>query len=345
MKLLILGALLIGAAAGSAKVWDWSTAEDEFSAGYAQSKGLCRQVMGRTPPAADLPDKASAAALKDCSSEALYYGIGVKADPVKARQCALLEIAEKRDDSPFSGRVMLMTIYANGRGAKRDLDLAIHYACGIEGAPAESDGRVTHLAELKSKGWAGSDFDFCDDITSGLAGGYCASHAAEMAGTKRDAETAALLRGWTATERQAFETMRKAHGAFVDAHGGGEIDLSGTLRAALQISAEEKLRDELLGMIKALESGKAPAFSAAQLKAADAALNAEYRKFLASEAVGGDYPGAVSREGVRDAQRAWLRYRDAFLAFAAVKYPKVPRDSLAAWITRNRTRMWTEQGE
>ena len=35
--------------------------------------------------------------------------------------------------------------------------------------------------------------------------------------------------------------------------------------------------------------------------------------------------------------RAWLRYRDAFHAFAAVKYPRVPRDSLAAWLTRNRS--------
>ena len=43
---------------------------------------------------------------------------------------------------------------------------------------------------------------------------------------------------------------------------------------------------------------------------------------------------------VRDAQRAWIRYRDAFLAFAAIKYPQVPKESLAAWITRQRTEMW-----
>ena len=37
--------------------------------------------------------------------------------------------------------------------------------------------------------------------------------------------------------------------------------------------------------------------------------------------------------------RAWLGYRDAFLAFAAVKYPRVSRDSLAAWITQNRSQI------
>jgi hypothetical protein len=324
--------------------WDWSTDKDEYPE-YEKSKAICRQLSQREPPAGDMPDGATAAAPKGCSSEALYYGIGMKADPVKARQCALLEIAEKRDDSPFSGRTMLMTVYANGVGAKRDLDVAAHLACGIEGAPAESDGRVTHLAELKAKGWTGTDFSFCDDITSGLAGGYCAAHEADIAGAKRDAELAALIRGWAPADRQAFANLRKAHAAFVDAHGEGEIDLSGTLRAALQIGAEERLKDELLAMIRALEAGKSPRFSAGQAKAADAALNAGYRAFLSSEEVGGDHPGAITAEGVRDAQRAWLRYRDAFIAFAAVKYPKVPRDSIVAWVTQKRTKMWTEEGE
>ena len=35
---------------------------------------------------------------------------------------------------------MLMTIYANGVGAARDLDLATALACQVEGAAAKSDG-------------------------------------------------------------------------------------------------------------------------------------------------------------------------------------------------------------
>jgi uncharacterized protein YecT (DUF1311 family) len=58
-----------------------------------------------------------------------------------------------------------------------------------------------------------------------------------------------------------------------------------------------------------------------------------------------DAPGAVTREGIRDAQRAWIRYRDAFLAFAAVKFPAVPRADLAAWITEKRTEMLLDPGE
>jgi uncharacterized protein YecT (DUF1311 family) len=342
MKILIAIGLAAAAAAGAAQSWDWSTANDEISSSpeYASSKALCRQLRGHEPPAVDAPSPAAAAALKGCSSEALYYGIGMRADPVKARQCAFLEMRETRDDSFFSGRTMLMTIYANGVGARRDLDTAIHLACGVEGAPMESHGRVRHLAELKAKGWSGNDFHVCDDITSGYAMGFCAGHDADIAGAKRDAQLAAIVARWSPTERQAFEPLRKAHSAFVEAHGSGEIDLSGTARGAMVVGAEEMLRDQFLALIRSLEDGKAPHFSAAEYRAADTALNAGYRSFLASDAVGGDYPGGVSRQGVRDAQRAWLRYRDAFLAFAAVRYPKVPKDSLATLLTRQRAKMW-----
>ena len=342
MKVLTTLWLAMGAAAGGAQAWDWSTADDQFapSPEYASSKSLCRQVRGREPPVADAAPPAVAAGLEGCSSEALYYGIGVKADPVKARQCAFLEMKETSDESHFAGRAMLMTIYANGVGAKRDMDVAIHLACGVEGAPAESHGRVSHLAELKAKGWTGKDFHFCDDITSGYAGGVCAAHEAGIKGAKRESELAAITARWTPAQRQAFERLRKAHAAFAEAHSSGENDLSGTLRGAIAIGAEERLRDDLLDMIKRLEAGRAPRFTAADYRGADAALNSGYRNYLASDAVGGDFPGAVTRQGVLDAQRAWLRYRDAFLAFAATRYPQTPRESIATWITRKRTEMW-----
>lgn len=323
-------------AGGVEPPWDWGDSNDEWtsSPGFESSKALCRELRGREPPAADGPDAATAAALRGCDSEALYYGIGVPADPGRARQCAFLEAHREDGEGPFSGRAMLMTIYANGLGAKRDLDVAIHLACGVDGAPAESHGRVMHLAELRAEGGTGSDFHFCDDITSGLAGGYCAHHGARIAEAERAISLAALTGGWSETEREALARLKRAHDAYAEARSNGEIDLGGTLRAAFQVEAEEALKDELLDMLRRLAAGDTPSFTAAQFRAADAGLNAEYRKVMNGPF--DDYPGAVSKEGIRSAQRAWLRYRDAFLAFAAVKFPGVPRQSLAAWLTRQR---------
>src|SRR5690606_11815140 len=105
---------------------------------YAASVATCERVRDLQPQAADHPDAAQVQALADCDSEALYYGIGMAADPVRARQCALLEAETESDQySAFSGNGLLMTIYANGIGAERDLDLATAFACGIHGAPFE----------------------------------------------------------------------------------------------------------------------------------------------------------------------------------------------------------------
>lgn len=330
-----------GAALAAGQAGDWADDTSELTSGFEESKAICRSVRTREPPAGDRPDPGAAAALKGCDSEALYYGIGMKADPVKARQCAFLE-RESGDEQVLGGSVMLMTIYANGIGARRDLDVATHLACGLDGAPMESDGRIRHLAELKAQNWTGSDFHYCDDITSGLSMGYCAAHQARIDGEERKAALAALIAGWSDAERQALARLRQAHEAFVSARSDGEIDLNGTARAAMQIAAEEKAEAAFLDTLRRLAAGGAPAFSPADYRAADAALNAAYRETMAALPAAGSPdlgPGSVTREGVRAAQRAWLRYRDAFLAFARVKFPDLASDSLAAWLTRQRIEM------
>ena len=336
--MLLLGA---GAGAGLDQASDWADRTDDFSGGYEGSKAICRALKTKTLPASDMPSPAAVRALKGCDSEALYYGIGMPADPVRARQCAYAE-RDAGDEIVIGGSIMLMTIYANGVGAKRDLDLATHLACGIDGAPAESDGRVRHLAELEATGWAGTDFHYCDDITSGLAMGYCESHSARIAGARRNAALAALTRDWSAPKKAAFARLQTAHAAFVEAHGGGEVDLAGSARAAMSIAAEERARDEFLDIVRRLADGTAPRATSAGYRAADARLNIAYRKAI-SGAAGEDSVGAVTQSGIRTAQRAWLHYRDAFLAFARIGYKDLPQDSLAAWLTERRTAMLEER--
>jgi hypothetical protein len=331
-------AVALAVAAAAEPPWDWGDSKDRWASSpdFETSKAICRKLRDREPPESDRPDPAAARSLKGCDSEALYYGIGMPADPVRARQCAFLE-AEGDQGGVFWGRTILMTVYANGRGAKRDLDVATHLACGIEGAPMESHGRVTRLAGLKSKGWKGDDFHFCDDITSGLAMGYCQDHEAGLAGARREAVLAAMTGGWTGPEKRAFARLRAAHEAYAEAHGSGEVDLSGTARAAMAIAAEESLRDELVEVLERLRSGRPLPTSGARLEAEDSALNAAYRKRLREVGSDDSRIGAVTAGGVRAAERAWLRYRDSFLAFAAVKFRRVPRAELAAWLTLQRT--------
>lgn len=305
---------------------------------YARSQALCRGVAGREPAPADRPDAAISRALAGCDAEALYYGIGVARDPARARQCAFTQQPTDQMLEPFAGRAMLMTIYANGEGAGRDLDLAIRLACTLEGAePAEYDRRVIHLANLRARGWRGSNFSYCDDIDPGLGTGLCASHRAALARPQREAAQRALIARWTPEQRQAYEPLRRAFEEFVAASASGDLARGGSSHASLRNRLEQGLRDQFAEMLQQLEAGRAPRFTEGQFRTEDLQLNQAYRARLADERQY-DAPG-ISPESIQNAQRAWLRYRDAFLAFAAVKYPRVARASLAAWITQNRSQI------
>ena len=93
-------------------------------------------------------------------------------------------------------------------------------------------------------------------------------------------------------------------------------------------------RAEFLGLLRLLETGRLPAASAADFAAADRRLNQAY---AAARRGIGDMGGTVGWSDIQRTQRAWITYRDAFLAFAALRYPRVARSSLAAALTERRT--------
>lgn len=335
----VLACLLALTAAARAAAPDWADAPDAKGPSFAASREICRRLKGTAMPAADRPTPAEAAALSDCSSEALYYGIGRAADPRAARLCAVVEnrAADPQvTDYGFTGDRMLMTVYANGRGAARDLDLATALACRAGGAPAEIDGRVRHLARLKAEHWAGTDFSLCDDITSGLMEGVCADHQQLIARAARAQAFAALSARWTPAERAAWTPVRRAAAAFVDARGENEVDQSGSGRAAFVIGAEDKAERGLAALLADAEAGRIAPATPAEAAAADAALNRAYKALMArAPALARDT--TLKAADLAATQRSWLRLRDAWLAFAKLRYPALSPDALLARLTRDRT--------
>ncbi len=82
-----------GAAATEKTVWNWGTAIDTVAgdSSFEQSKAICRRLGASVIPSADRPSASEAKRLKDCDSQALYYGEGMSPDYVKARLCAIVE--------------------------------------------------------------------------------------------------------------------------------------------------------------------------------------------------------------------------------------------------------------
>jgi uncharacterized protein YecT (DUF1311 family) len=243
-----------------------------------------------------------------------------------------------------------MMIYANGRGVERDYALARRLVCDAGGAPAEIDGRLAHLAQMEAAGAAAEPFDVCDDITSGYMMGFCADRDARARGAQREWKYQQLLDGWSDADQQAWGELRDAATAFFDARVEHEVDASGTARGAMIVGERDALETHLFESLGAFERGELPSGDAETLKAIDAKLNTSYA--AAREAAAFDDPdakfgplGTIRPEGIRDTERAWIRYRDAWVAFGAKRYPSVSADAWRTWATTERERQLRELHE
>jgi len=129
-------------------------------------KETCNSVKNISIPPQDMPSETIKSSLKKCDSDDLYFGFKNPPDYVKARNCAIV-----RQDYD-----VLTMIYANGKGVKANLDLAIHFACLFDGDGREIEDRIKHLVRLKTLMKPKKDFHICDDIRTGYMMAICTSN-------------------------------------------------------------------------------------------------------------------------------------------------------------------------
>jgi uncharacterized protein YecT (DUF1311 family) len=319
-----------------------------LAASHSASAQECEKVKLTDFPKADLPTTIDTShsmqeKLKQQGSYKFYYGIGVPVDYVRARHLAFCEMAlNKEEDDPFAGPSILLMIYANGFGVKRDLDIGIRLACAnIQAADAEIEGRIDHLKKLKSGELTGV-IDICDDITSGYMMGFCSSVHAELAGIRRKAIIDSVIQAWPEKDREAYSSLRKVASTFFDTRVLSEVDMSGTARTAEAIgegeSLEDGFKDEILQAVKCSFDPR----TEQQWKAADAKLNAVYAKIMNAKTTNLNPEPNVTKESIKATQRTWIKYRDAWVAFGAIRCPTTSAASLKTALTKERTKQLEE---
>ena len=301
---------------------------------------VCGTYARIEPPAADLPTAADRQRLMGCDAERLYFGFDKPARVVDARKCAYLqwEAVTVEKGRLFNAAGILAMVYANGRGAARNLDLALKFSCELGGAPAEASGRIEHLERLKTERSTGKDFHICDDVTSSSMMGGCAQFQEEFDRVARQRRRDALMSAWRPDEKDAWRALEKTADEFFAASAANEQDLSGAMRGIFEVFAFAKLADGLLNALEAFEHGTLPRSTPDEFARADAELNARYGQLQAHRF---EY-GSVNAGGIKTAQRVWLRYRDAWVQFGKIKYPDETADTWRTWVTRERIAMWKD---
>ena len=302
-----------------------------------QRPPACTQWDKIEIPPADLPTQQDRQTLASCYSDDLYFGFHGPADLVKARKCAYLE-REGGNAPIFGGSGLLMMIYANGKGASRNFDLALKFACEFDGAPEGSQGQINYLLRLRAKHWTGDKFSLCDGASSGYMQGVCASLQEEFHQAARARKIDSMVERWTPAEKTALSDLQKAASKFIEASSDNEIDMSGTGRDAFSFQWQAWLSDGFVAALERSEQGQFPSFSTDEFKKADQKLNAVYSG-IQSAKPNPEAMGTVTPQGIRTAQRAWLLYSEAWVKFGLIKYPSVTPESWRTWLTYDRILM------
>jgi hypothetical protein len=266
-----------------------------------------------------------------CASYRSYRGIGRPANYSEARQCAWKErLAQKADlgqhpNEPTAwfvgGSLILADIYANGAGVKRNIPLAMRFACESEEGMAKL--AAPDIEKLDGAHTTAEPFEFCDYASSTFQMNFCGAYASQIRDEHRTRFLNSLKASMTPEQRAAFEKLLLAHNAYVEVHVA-EVDQAGTIRTIRTTGSQSILKDVFRTDIVQFERKKWPELSDKELALADRWLQLEYEKKLRelrTHTKDDIQQGAVSAGQLSKVETTWEAYRDAWVEFARVRYP------------------------
>lgn len=311
--------------------WDKSYSNEDW---YKQ----CMQVKDIEPLKKDLPSPSDQSTSSKCDSIDLYYSTKSTSHPTeedwrKVRNCAFVDKEE-----PVYGSLVLMMIYANGYGVPRNPKLAIKYACEWRGTEGEMISRIPHIAEM-----SGSDtIDMCDDATGGVFLQVCSGIDREQKEKVRNAWLSAFTEKLNEQQKSAFDKLRIAVKDFATSHSDGEVDTSGTAYVTEIDEAYSEELDLFVTDLRNYENGKTPKYTSEQFLEADKALNTIYQNI---QNANNKRQNGGSAEEVKKTERAWLKYRDAWVSFGRLRYLSVDSTSWKTLLTQRRVEQLSDIAE
>ena len=241
----------------------------------------------------------------------------------------------------------LAMIFANGWGVKRDYDAATFFLCRTEDIAAHELWSMLGHIETMRKAEKPADLLYCDHVVSGAGQLYCEQVATARKEEEWTGRIAKVKQVLSAEAAAALEGLMKALEAFAEADAGlwAFGNQGGTGYLASAVEEQNRVHEEQASAVERLASSRAPACTADGLKRADADLNKAYRLARATplECTMCSDPDVAGVETLTEAQRAWIRYRDAWTVFYVARWkgkskPKALKREIVFALTTERAR-------
>lgn len=301
----------------------------------------CQRVKNIQPPKEDEPSKELRDSVSGCDSERLYYSAKyysktTLSDWEKVRACAIMH----------DNNGILAMLYANGLSVKRNYNLAMKYLCSSTDMDQMTSDlgallkvEIEWLAKLRdSKSEPDKPYELCDFAATTIEESYCFSRGHLYRQGARNRELDDLSTSWSEEQKVQFARMREALLVYSSARGSLEIDQTGSGRYIYSAAEEEAQETGFMNDMLQIEKHVYPSYTQTQFDEFDRALNQRYRYILTNMVEGKSINGfsPVTKAGIRETEKLWLNYRDAWVAFGKVRYPTVPAHAWKAMLTERR---------
>lgn len=319
------------------------------------------RVFSRTAP---LPGVRPTFVRTGCSAFVLYYS-DTPGHVKQARSCVLAQLAQfaKGTDparaqhvydlvinsegfpskvpefdqvrlEPTDAMVLAM-IYGNGEGVKRNLPLARQFVCKANQPPA-SPTVIEQLALFNHIVATQGRFDFCKDSGGDFGRGanyVCLGLELEKVRRTVHQQESAITAASAPELKRSFAALQRAWHALDEAKAHkDEIECGGgTGCGGMMEEADIGSMKPWLASLAAVRAGTAQAAGtdAATLAQLDTKLNIAYQQLLTNDGFGGDQSVPTARE----AERVWIKYREAWVTYGTQRWPETSADQWRAWQT------------
>jgi hypothetical protein len=254
---------------------------------------------------------------------------------VKAAQRAASGGATDPEDIDEMDGMVLAMVYGNGEGVARNLPLARQFVCQYAGG-IESDEPAQLLKGFDKIVSQGGHYDVCDN-SGGSYGRRAAYVCLGLQQDKRAEEIRQLEVAITATStpqlKVSFLALSSVWQTFHKAYGTMDVAFcdGGTGCGPITENDDLKVTASWLAALKDVQNGVAPASDTdpSTFSQLDRNLNANYHNAL-DEFKGCEGEPCLTAQ-IRNADRAWLKYREAWVQFGALRWPSIPAEQWRAW--------------
>jgi len=220
------------------------------------------------------------------------------------------------------GSLIIADLYFNGAGVKRNIPLSLRFACESEEGMAEF--ALPEIAKLNGAAPTHGPFEFCDYAATTVSQTFCAGYASEIANDRRRRYFDSLKASMNGEQRAAFEKLLEAEHAYIEAHAD-EVYQGGSIHNIRTLGSQDILQDLFRTDVVRFERKEWPALTGDQISTADAVLDREYEKELGQLRAQPNETNdltLVTADHLAVVEKAWERYREAWVAFARVRYPE-----------------------